>query len=493
MKRLLSFLPAVFAGLLAGWLISKFIVSRTGARNGSDQSAAGKSGVSIGMPARTSGPEAWAKMMEARALLPIPVDDGHFIDGTFTIGSIRADGSLDRLSPARRDLEIELSRSGLSETGINDTVLGFPFRGGDPGFAEASARLAKTNPVRALAQVERLSGRTDRLSPDTIDRARRLVFREWLRKDPQAALAAATSSHEVKSSIQRSHRLTLVMDEWSKLDPAAAAAALPGLPQVGADFERKRIAEDILHNWHGQDPAAARAWASGTTDPALRESLLSLTEELKATTPAAKTAVLLANPGAEGHKLAWSFAEWLAAEPAVAVEKLSSIPANDRFWQNNAADVAEWWAISARGDITAEQFLDSIKSVPPGAQRETILKGLAQYGASNDIPFGVRMVSEMTEGRPREDAVGSLTELWMRRDPVKTSEWLTSLPADSESRHAGVARFADGLAPDDPERAAQWAASIPDSYWQKESVMKSVLDKWRAKDPVAVEAWLQKR
>jgi hypothetical protein len=45
------------------------------------------------------------------------------------------------------------------------------------------------------------------------------------------------------------------------------------------------------------------------------------------------------------------------------------------------------------------------------------------------------------------------------------------------------------LAPDDPERAAQWTASIPDSYWQKESVMNTVLEEWRAKDPAAAEAW----
>ena len=56
-----------------------------------------------------------------------------------------------------------------------------------------------------------------------------------------------------------------------------------------------------------------------------------------------------------------------------------------------------------------------------------------------------------------EQAVGGLTELWMREDPVKTSEWLATLPANSDSRHAGVARFAEVLAADDPGRAAAWA------------------------------------
>jgi hypothetical protein len=175
------------------------------------------------------------------------------------------------------------------------------------------------------------------------------------------------------------------------------------------------------------------------------------------------------------------------------VQKLASIPANDKFWQSHAADVAEWWAINSHGETVPEKFLETISTVPAGAQREALLGGLAHYGASNNIPFAQRMISEMTEGRDRDQAVSGLTELWMRKDPVKTSEWLTQLPPGSDSRNAGVARFAEGLAPDDPERAAQWAATIPDNYWQKAGVMKTVMEKWRAKDPAAAEAWEQEK
>jgi hypothetical protein len=113
-------------------------------------------------------------------------------------------------------------------------------------------------------------------------------------------------------------------------------------------------------------------------------------------------------------------------------------------------------------------------------------------GASNDIPFALKVLPLVGEGREREQAVGGLTELWMRQDPVKTSEWLASLPAGSDSRNSGVCRFAENLAPDDPERAAQWAATISDSYWQKKSVMKTVMEKWQAKDPAAAAAWQAK-
>lgn len=485
MKRILSFLPAAAAGLLAGWLLSKLLVSSSSAAVSAPGASPLRSAAPATPPSNAAGREAWQKLMDARGLPAIAQDQ------TLPPGLAGGDKTLSR-SAARRELEIELARSALSADGINATSLAFPFRGGDAGFAETCARLAKTMPGRALSQVEMVADTfADRISQDTIDRARRLIFREWLKKDPQAALDAARKSGWGQSMTRQLHRLALVMDEWAKLDPASAAAALTDLPKEGPDFERKRLNESVLSAWYRQDPAAARNWAANTADPAHRDSLLSMADELAATTPAAKTAALLTNPQPDHFTLVNTFGEWLSTEPAAAMQKMMSIPPKDKFWQNNAADVAEWWAINSRGETSPEKFLENISTVPPGPQREAILRGLADYGASNDIPFAKRMISEMTEGRERAQAVSGLTELWMRKDPVKTSEWLTSLPPDSDSRNSGVARFAEGLAPDDPERAAQWAATMPDNFWQKAGVMKTVMEKWRAKDPAAAAAWEQ--
>ena len=359
------------------------------------------------------------------------------------------------------------------------------------GFDAAVIRLAKNNPVFAMKLMDgqMRSDFTDgNVSRDGlgVDGIRRGVFREWLKIDAKAVLAYVNAKASVWS---RGSDLSTLMQEWSSIAAAAAAGALKKLPESGSAFAGKGHAEAVMRGWYAKDPAAANRWAQTLDDPALRESLNTLAAELAATDPAAKAAVLLAAPQRDGHGLATALGEWLTGDPTAALTKLSALPAGDKFWANHAADTAQRWAMSSRNGTTPEQFLESISAVPAGAQREAMIKGLASYGASNDIPFAVRMVAEMGEGRARDEAIGMLTELWMRKDPVKTSEWLATLPADSGSRHSGVARFAESLAADDPERAAVWAATLPDSFWQKEGVMKTVLEKWRAKDPAAAEAW----
>jgi len=399
-------------------------------------------------------------------------------------------------SPVRGRLELELARSTLPVEQLGwEAMTGEGDSGGDrprdwlAGREEMLARLGKEHPQRALSQVNGLArGKKSQLiDQQSLSGLRRRVFREWLRTDPKSALAEAGSN--AFSGITRGQNLQALMEEWSRLDPAAASVALATLPESGPGYARKDFAATLVRQWHGKDPAAARQWAQTQADPALRESMQTLIDELDATDPAAKAAVLLAAPDHGGGKLAGALGEWLSGDPAAALTKLSAIPAGDRFWANEAADAALWWAMDSRGTLTPEQYLEILSTIPAGPPREAFLKGLASYGASNDIPFAVRILSEMAEGRPREEAVGMLTELWMRKDPVKTSEWLAALPADATSRHHGVARFAENLAPDDPARAAAWAATLPDGFWQKESVVKAVLEQWRAKDPAAAAAW----
>ena len=480
MKRFLLHLPAIAVGLLAGWLIS----TRIGPRESAPPPA---TAAAIARPVLTAaGPGDFARLLEARDPRPAP----DVAQKLLLFGDSRKNAH----SPFRAGLESEILRSIYPL----DKVTGNEFLDvrpeGSPGAEELLGRVARVRPVYALAEVGRLLSQGRKTAQEAAV-LRRRVFREWLRTDPKSALAEATSNaisqNTAISGISRGQNILALMEEWSRLNPAAASVALSTLPESGPGYARKDFAGTLFRGWHETDPAAARQWAQTQGDPALRESLKTLADELAATDPAAKAAVLLAAPQRDGNSLATALGSWLTGDPSAALAKITAIPADDKFWAQDAANAAQRWAMDARQDMAPEQFLATLSSVPAGPQREAMLKGLAGYGASNDIPFAVRMVAEMGEGRARDEAVGMLTELWMRKDPVKTSEWLATLPADADSRNSGVARFAECLAPDDPERAAVWAATLPDSYWQKPGVVKTVLEKWRAKDPAAAEAWLQ--
>lgn len=481
MKRVLPLLPAAAAGLLLGWAICRFT-----ANDRPGTSAPALPGHGLNSNATRANGTTWQDIIESRAPLTLQSEkDGPNLGTVIDTFWKESQG----LSPARRRLTVELARwHDRAGTAGLAVVRGVE---ANAGFDAAVIRLAKNNPVFAMRIMDgqmRSDSTHGNVSRDGlgVEGIRRGVFREWLKIDAKAVLAYVNAKASVWS---RGSDLSTLMQEWSSIDPATAAGALKTLPESGSAFAGKGHAEAVMRGWYAKDPAAANRWAQTLDDPALRESLNTLAAELAATDPAAKAAVLLAAPQRDGHGLATALGEWLTGDPTAALTKLSALPAGDKFWANHAADTAQRWAMSSRNGTTPEQFLESISVVPAGAQREAMIKGLASYGASNDIPFAVRMVAEMGEGRARDEAIGMLTELWMRKDPVKTSEWLATLPADSGSRHSGVARFAESLASDDPERAAVWAATLPDSFWQKEGVMKTVLEKWRAKDPAAAEAW----
>ncbi|MDB6134703.1 MAG: hypothetical protein JWM59_2946 [Verrucomicrobiales bacterium] len=476
MKKRTAFPAAMAAGLLTGWLLSP-LVSRAPRE---ERARTAPSPVNS-IPGRPSGESsgAWEKMLEARTLPPVP--------------AIILDNA-DRfaVSPARRDLNLELARHGMPENLISGTLLGFPATGGDPGFAETYGRLARTQPERAMAEVNRLAGGSlyGRWDPQTIDRARRLILREWVRRNPLEAVKSVSEAGYLPY-FQRSRQLEMLMAEWVGGDPAAAAAAIATLPESVTQQDRKSLAGTVLREWQTKDPAAARRWAETEANAAWRESLLAVADEFAANDPAGKAGVLLAMQDRRPGDLARVFSEWFSADPDAAVQKLSSIPPDDPFWSTEAADIAQHWAVMAQvqGGASPDGFLEKVRNVTEGLPRDSLLKGLADYGASNDPSFAVRILAEMKEGRAKEAAAGNLAELWLRRDPVQTSQWLDSLPTESAARHSAVARFAEGLAADDPVRAAQWAETLPGDYWQREGVLKTVMEKWQAKDPRAAEAW----
>jgi hypothetical protein len=473
MKRLRLYLPALAAGLLAGWLLSLLLRPARPAEKAAPLPAGSASAAA---PAPLKGNAAFRALVDQRAPHPDAAEASKLL--------LFWDSRALRHSPVRAGLEAEVLRHILPVEQVTGNEFLDVRPEGTPGEDQLMARLAQKNPRYALAEVGRmLSG--GRKTQSDADSLRRTIFREWLKSDPRAALAAALKE---ESALQRGQVLTALMSEWSALDPAAAAAALPSLPDIGGAYGRKSYAEILLGAWHERDPAAAQAWAKSQSDPALRESLASLAAELAASSPAAKTALLLDTPQRDLSRLTESFSEWLSAEPDAAVAKLAAIPAGDKFWEHEAGTVASRWAMHARMTESTEDLQKVLESMPAGPQRDAVLEGFVNYGASNDIPFAQQMLAQMGEGRPRNEAAGMLTELWMRKDPVALSDWLASQP-QTDSRHHAVTRFAQLLSKSDPERAAHWVDTVPDGFAFKDSTVQTIQEAWQASDPAAAAAW----
>jgi hypothetical protein len=468
MKRILLFLPAILSGLAAGFLLQT--VLKHGPPAAADQQNQGTpepgSGVASSMPLSRL-----EDLVEARLPLPVMPSDPREVQ--LRLMELSQPGR----SPVRSALAVEVFESILPVDGVPDAL--FLNGAGSPRGVQAVARLAREKPRKALINVN-AHANWNRLAPDQAHTLRRQVFHEWLRHDPEAALAEMTGRSagavpdpDTISVLERGANLRAFVEAWAALNPAAAGAALGSLPESGPGATRSDLAAILFQEWHQSDAVAAWQWAE-QQDKKVMENLASLAEELGAPDPAARTGLLLNAPVRDSSRLVPAFADWMNADPQAAVAKMASIRPEDEFWQHQASSVVQRWATAASLTSSPENVaVEALENFPSGLPREAFLKGLVEFGASNDLPFAVRMVAEMAEGRPRTEAMGSLTELWMRKDPAALSEWLNHQPA-SESRHAAVSRFAALLALSDPGAAAQWAASLPDGYPEKAKVLQTV-------------------
>jgi hypothetical protein len=262
MKSVLRFTPAALAGLLAGWFLSGWMIpaSDSAARTRSETKGQIGSGFEILGGTRT----AWKKLMESRSL-PANADLIAVFRGMMEF--MHDTGA----SPARRKLETEYLRNSVPPDRIDLNTVMSPTTESAAGSPEMFARQVKSHPGYALTELHFIMQDHQRWDSQSVERARRLIFREYLRSNPKGALESVLTTARNNNSVQfRNSGLQLLMEEWSHIDPQAAADALTSLPEGGPGFERKDFAETLFRGWSATDPAAARAWAETRTDSALR-------------------------------------------------------------------------------------------------------------------------------------------------------------------------------------------------------------------------------
>jgi hypothetical protein len=59
----------------------------------------------------------------------------------------------------------------------------------------------------------------------------------------------------------------------------------------------------------------------------------------------------------------------------------------------------------------------------------------------------------------KSDAFSGLMNLWLKRDPIAASEWLSKQPA-GPARDAGAQEIINQIKDTDPETAEQWRKSM---------------------------------
>jgi len=305
--------------------------------------------------------------------------------------------------------------------------------------------------------------------------------------------AADLLQHEVSSRVTTWRRLDrlLLIDAWSRLEPAAATR----WANVGASNDMANVAMEIaVANWARRDPQQ----------------------------------VISAFPDIGGAGLDGVVSGWFeGGHPGLEVWIVEGLEVSTVPGQ---AALANYFrrAIEAEGLEGARRRAEQMISDFPGVHRRvTILRqaaseitmidpdaGIAYYESLQSDEDGPAVLSEVAQRLAHHD--GRRTLEWLRaRTEVDDDErmritraayqiwgtwkrpeamaWALEIPEAERSARwfTGVAsRMVGMLSWEHPEQAIEWSALIPDPK-ERELALVSIVRRWRGKNLIAAEAWLE--
>jgi len=322
-------------------------------------------------------------------------------------------------------------------------------------LGEAIGLIAETDPILALELHDELHSRTDR------DAARGRIISAWTRNDPLGLL------DYVKGLERNSHRAHMVREfafSWAVQDIEAAMAELGELEAIAGIF-KKGLADSMLRGWGEADYEAAERWIEEHAEPERREALMEglLAGHVRNLQGKAAVDFVLEHPDnpAIQNLLTEGFQNWAMHDPAAAIERFVTMPEGHPVLREaEALGGAALMSMYMQKHDTSE-ILTLQEHFPEGKLRRQFMLGAAHNACANNVHEAREIIDVIPESEERIEAIGHLTESWMRRDPVGLSEWLTELDP-SPSRDRAVGDFALLLAKTDMTRAQQWASTITD-------------------------------
>ncbi len=333
------------------------------------------------------------------------------------------------------------------------------FQGPGTGRQEkrvVAQRWAERDPAGLLGFLKGLS-RTDwDRDAEQFDAVRRILFRTWAAQDPEAALAAAealgnrpqfrTARWEAVQSLfgtdpakafAAAVKLPQYLNEdrvadtvWKKDPSAFLKAAGDAPPGAFKNGQVKSAVENAFGELLKQDPAAAAAWLKARPLDQQRKFWGGMAYKLAEADPAGAQAWFNdMPPSAEREKAGAEMVKALAKkDPSAALEWLQDNLEGGRT--AGFAYLAE--ALAEKGVDSAKQLLEAM---PPGEQRDGVLKVIAMKWADKDFKPAIAWVLSLPPDDPgRRRALQQLGYQWAEKDLTGAAAYLRDQANTDESQ-----------------------------------------------------------
>ncbi len=238
------------------------------------------------------------------------------------------------------------------------------------------------------------------------------VGKEWVRQDPNAAMAWARNLPDN----QRTGAYIGLLATLAGSDPATAAT-------LGTELEPGKARQDAIANiaktWGRQSPEAAMAWVQTLQgkerSAALGEALSSWAENQPA-----KAATFLATLDPKEvtvEQMKAVVEPWTNKAPSEAASWLVNRPEGDA--KNEAMNTVMWRWTTA-DPVAASTWL---QTQPPGPARDSGVGGLALATFDSDPSSSLTWAASMSDEKKRKGAIALGMKEWLKRDPEAAKSW----------------------------------------------------------------------
>ena len=239
------------------------------------------------------------------------------------------------------------------------------------------------------------------------------IATEWVRQDPDAALAWANSLPEN----QRQGALGGALETIAASDPNEAARRLL---QLDAGEARQKAAGNIANLWAKRAPQEAMEWAM-TLEGDDRESAMSRALGGWASTEPAEAAAFINDIPAEERtdgQIREVGRKWSEQEPSKAAEWLVSQP--DTKGRTDAVGHAVWHWTNEDPAGAADWLLEQ----PSGDFRDNGIGALAKASFDDDPASAVTWAATIDNDRQREGTIERGVREWSKREPQEARNWV---------------------------------------------------------------------
>lgn len=285
-----------------------------------------------------------------------------------------------------------------------------------------------------------------------------------------------------RHSLDSEFRILLVT-RWASSDATSASA---WVEENVHDSARLQALNTVGLAWVDKDRNAATEWARHLSEADERGGVLeSLAYEISRNDAAAASALVTEIPTGSGRDdlVSHVAALWAADSPAKASDWAAGLP-TEELRQGALAAVATAWADS---DPVSAGTL-AVRSLAPGKMQDDAVISVVQRWVQKDPTQAAAWVNGFSEGSLRDTAVEELVKLWAAQDLQQAGQWLNDF-APGQSRDVAVGAYVGSIAPLFPKVAAEWIDNIQDDTLRY-SEIERVAEIWLSNDANSARAWI---